>query len=222
MTASRTYNGSSDLAQLTLAVLSAMPMTFAAWVYPTAGASAAGHIMGIYASASAHCWRLLINQSTTNLLTCNTTGATATTPASTVNTVTNSAWNHAACVFTSATSRKVVLNGDLANAGTDTTNSGTPTGLNRTTFGRRDNVSPNNVQFLLGNLGPCAIWSASLTDDELVALAKGDNPRSIRPASLVLCTPFPGSQSPLFDLYGNHLTLTGTSASVLGPPMALR
>ena len=83
---------------------------------------------------------------------------------------------------TSATLREAILNGDLANKGTDTV-SKTPPGINRISFGRRDDSSGGND--FEGAVFWSALWNVALDDAEIVAIAAGAPPPLIRPSALM-------------------------------------
>jgi len=100
--------------------------------------------------------------------------------ANTTSGFTANVWHHACGVWASATSRVAYLNG--GSKGTDTT-SCTPTSLDRIGLGNTAQSSP--VRLLAGLLAEVGIWNAALTDDEVVALAKGFSPECIRPQNLV-------------------------------------
>lgn len=102
--------------------------------------------------------------------------ATGTRTASTVNTLTSNVPFHVVAVATSATDRKIVLNGDLANAGTNTTST-TPTNINRISFGLKDDT---DAGFSLdGSVYGAAMWNGALSDTHIVTLANGAWPESI-------------------------------------------
>lgn len=111
-----------------------------------------------------------------------------------------------------------MVSGDSANAGTSSTNSGTTSGPNRTSIGVRDISTP--AGFYNGLLAQCAIWNLILTDEEILALALGWSPTKIRTSALVFFTPFLTTTT-IVDWYGNHLAVTGGTASLDGPPVAL-
>jgi hypothetical protein len=92
-------------------------------------------------------------------------------------------WNHAAGVFTSATSRTAYLN--AGNAATNTI-SRTPT-VNELNIG----VINNNglVNYMRGLIAEVGIWNAALTAAEIASLAKGMTCDKVRPESLVFYAP---------------------------------
>jgi hypothetical protein len=74
-----------------------------------------------------------------------------------------------------------------------------------------------------GTIADCAIWNVILTDAEVLALANGARPSTIRPLSLVGWWPLDGLQSPEPDLSGfvNNMTLTNSPAAAAGPPLMM-
>jgi len=116
------------------------------------------------------------------------------------------AWEHAAAVFASNTSRAAYLNG--GNKGTATL-SATPAGLNEAFVG-------NDIfnDYHDGAIADAAIWAAALDDFEVAALALGVSPLLIRPSALVAYWPLVGMTSPEIDLIGRReLTITGATAA---------
>jgi Concanavalin A-like lectin/glucanases superfamily len=71
-----------------------------------------------------------------------------------------------------------------------------------------------------GALADFAIWNVVLSAAEILALANGARPGTVRPKSLVAWLPLGGFQSPEPDLSGNAFngTLTGTNPA-FGPPL---
>lgn len=58
----------------------------------------------------------------------------------------------------------------------------------------RVGLRANNVNPLNGSAGPVSMWSAKLSDDEMLALSKGVSPHRIRPHSLLAHWPIWGHQ----------------------------
>lgn len=124
--------------------------------------------------------------------------------------------------------RDVILNGDLANKGTDVV-SKTVVGANRLAFGKQDNTVNNNP--FTGPIWYAAIWNVGLVDAECAALAKGAWPGLIRRSALVGFWPAfgrDGSTGTIRDQTGRApLTVTAGALSALatrryGPPPARR
>ena len=74
-----------------------------------------------------------------------------------------------------------------------------------------------------GNLAEIAMWSVTLTDAEIAALATGVRPNRVRPAAVVGYWPLWGVSSPEPDVSGNGYTLTlvGSPPQANHAPVAL-
>lgn len=198
--------GSSDYGENTSAVLTAMPITIAAWVKPES-VSLNHYILSLGVNAGNSAFNLKIDNDDTVRAQSTLSGASV--AAATSTTVTAGTWCHAAAVFASATSRSAYLNG--GGKGTNTT-SNTPAGINRTTLGCRWDTSRSN--FFDGLIAEAAIWSAALADDDIAALAKGVSPLLVRPEVIEAYWPLIGNYSPEIDLVGGFsFTLSGTATA---------
>lgn len=112
-------------------------------------------------------------------------------------------WHHGCAVFTSATSRASYIDG--GSKGTNTT-SNTPAGLDVISIGIRGGAT--KVLPVLGLVAEAAIWSAALTDAEVLSAARGVSPLQIRPQSIVFYAPLIRG---LQDVRaGLTITMTGT------------
>jgi hypothetical protein len=119
-------------------------------------------------------------------------------------------WHHAAAVFLSTTSRSAYLDG--GGKGTNTTAVAEPA-YDRTGIGRLMDSTPSNG-FMGGIIWP-AIWNVALTDAEIVRLADGVHPATVRPENLILWD-FQGKDVER-DLLGYYpLTRSGTRPG-MGP-----
>jgi hypothetical protein len=129
---------------------------------------------------------------------------------------TSGVWYHACCTYDSTNGLKTYLNG--VSDGTAAANGALQTGSNPFMIGYDSNFSP--ARDFNGSLADAAHWSAALSTSEVVALAAGARPSTIRPLSLLGWWPLGGVQSPEPDLSGNknNGTLTGT-APAFGPPI---
>jgi hypothetical protein len=116
-------------------------------------------------------------------------------------------WQHACAVFGATNSRSVYLNG--GGKATDTTTA-TPSGISYTQVG---GFSDGTTDFdgMNGRIAEAAIWTAALTDAEVLSLARGFSPKLVRPDALVNYWPLIGRHSPELDIVGGRpLTITGT------------
>jgi Concanavalin A-like lectin/glucanases superfamily len=142
------------------------------------------------------------------------------------NSVTTGAWQHFALVCASASSRRVILNGDWANsAWTDEAN--TPS-VSRISLG----VLWFNTDFynyLEGLLAHAAWWNTDLSQAQIEGLAgtfsggtqsgSGDNPLAVQNANLVSYWPLAGDASPEPDEKGsNDLTLYNSPTNGASDP----
>jgi hypothetical protein len=160
------------------------PSTVAAWFYPSSPATNAD-ILTIVNASSDSIWIGL-----------------ALSPAAA--SYTNNAWNHAAVVLTSSTSRTVYLNG--GNSATDTTAQNWPSGAQRFAIGALLRIS--QTQFFEGRIGEVSWWNVALSTDEIAALAAGAHPLSVRRASIINYWPLYGVSSPEPDISGALQTQT--------------
>lgn len=127
------------------------------------------------------------------------------------------AWNHAAGVAASTTSRVAYLNGSAGTTDTDTAI--TPSGWDTTTLaGFR--VGSSTFGPLNGRIAEAAVWNVALTAAEILSLSKGFCPLLVRRSALVAYWPLIGRMaSPEQDRRGNfHLTVNGTMAQAEHPP----
>lgn len=142
--------------------------------------------------------------------------------ASIVTGLTAGVWGHAAAVYTSVASRTAYVNGT---AGTPETSSQATLTFDTIQIGADYYVGgPVANDFFDGDLAEAGIWSVALDAAEIAALAKGFDPRLIRPQSLVAYWPIHGNNSPELDRWKNgyDLTLTGTPAKADSPRLYLR
>lgn len=125
----------------------------------------------------------------------------------TANGFTDNAWSTLVGVWTSATERKVVLDGDFANQASSTTSITWPVAssrvigigfLNRTT----------DADLSDADIAECAIWNVALTDAEITSYSRGMSPMLIRPSALVFHAP----------LIREVQELRGTTLSSAGSP----
>jgi len=94
-------------------------------------------------------------------------------------------WYHAVGVYAATNSRAIYLNG--GNKGTNTATR-IPVNLDTTTIGARLN-SGSVTNYHSGMLAEVAIYNTALTDDEAAILAKGVSPLAVRPGNLVFYVP---------------------------------
>lgn len=120
-------------------------------------------------------------------------------------------WHHACAVFSAATSRAAYLDG--GNKGTDTGNVVIGATYDRTSIGRRGDSTPD--AYMSGHIAGAAVWNAALSDDEAAILAKGYSPLFVKPENLVAYWPLVRG---LNDRVGGYtLTASGTTVSAHPP-----
>lgn len=201
----RALNGSEAMSNTGGAAATAVPLTLACWFWAASGTmSGSKRLVNLKASASSHHFGIYID----NRVYARTFGGSdADATSSNGSAPSEQAWHHACGVFAASNDRRAYLNG--GNKGTNAT-SQTPSGLNQTHVGTFDGSS----SAWNGRLAEAAVWSAALTDEEVLSLARGVSPLLIRPDSLASYWPLVGRDGPEIDVKGGrNLTLTGTSAA---------
>ncbi len=113
-------------------------------------------------------------------------------------------WHHAAAVFVSKAERHAYIDG--GSKGSNTTDGNACTNHDRTCIGAFRDSTPSI--WMDGAIAEAAIWNVALTDAEVAALARGINPRYMRPGSLQLYLPIWGNDSPEYDLSVNRRPFT--------------
>lgn len=200
-------DGSSGWLGLSFSPIGSLPFTMSAWFKPDSN-TVDGVAVCLANSTGSERYSMRVNGSVAG----DPIGAesrSAANAASTANTSTGystGAWQHAAAVYASDSSRTAYLNG--AGAVTDTTTIAFST-INRLAIGARlaTNVAGT---FLDGGIADVALWNVALSADEIAALAKGISPLLIRPAALAFYAPLVRQ---LINLKGAAaLSLTGTGA----------
>lgn len=129
---------------------------------------------------------------------------------STLGGVTDSIWQHACAVFTSASDRKVYVNG--GGMVQKTTDIGLPAGMDLFRVGEFASG------FFDGDIAEVAMWSAALDADEVAALAAGVSPLLVRPDALVDYWVLDGVNSPEPGYCGlSDLTLVNAPTAARHP-----
>ena len=171
-------------------------------------AALVGTIMSIHATTNNGWYRMvLVGSAAPKELRANAASNNATQSNSTKTAWVVNTWHHAAAVFASTTSRTIYLDGVAGTTDTTSIAAATP---GETGIGFY-NPSTGNAQFMSGLIGEAAVWSASLDQGEITALAAGMSPRMVRPGALAAYWPLLGVFSPEIDVRASQgLTLTGT------------
>lgn len=163
-------------------------------------------------------FRVLFDSADGGALRCVAVQSGTGTSAATTNTVAASTPFVAVYRANSSTSREAILNGDLANKGTDTS-SKVPAGIDRLSFGRKDDTSASSS--FEGVVYYSALWNVALSDAEVLALAKYAPAPLIRPQALQSWWPMFGRSdgSTIRDSLGRvPLTLSGGSDATSAAP----
>lgn len=163
------------------AAASAMPLTMAAWAYPTTTGTARV-IIALDSSAGFSAFLLALSAS--NQVFTNASAGTGNFVTS-ANAVNTNAWCHACGVFSSTASREVFTDGASTATSTSSFTAPSPNG---TKVGARLQNGVIGSQYT-GFIAEVGIWSAALTASEVAALARGVSCDQVRPQSLVFYAP---------------------------------
>ncbi len=215
----RTGWSTSDFLRYAGGVLTATPLTIAAWAKMPNTPGGAAVITGLFTSGSASNRNRFSLQLSNGLLVAATGDASTSVGATTSSSYSLTDWFHGCAVFASATSRAAYLNG--GGKGTNAT-SITPSGINRTSVGVGDGSSADQA-LTGGTIAEVTYWSAALTDAEVAALANGIWPFMVRPDAIVAHFPLVGRYSPEINLKSNAavLSIQGTLAQAPHPRIVM-
>ncbi len=180
------FDGTNDYMEATSAVLTAGPLTFAAWInVDTTGA--AQRILSISSTTGNDRWSLLVGA--TNVITMQVGGSGTFGTVSTTNTVTAGTWYHVAGSWnTTANQPQQVWIDGVKSGPTNSNRTPVAGNLNRTLLGSTY-ITSALAQYLNGRIAEAAIWDVVLSDAEVSSLAKGFRSDLIRPASLKFYLP---------------------------------
>lgn len=197
--------------------ITAVPLSIAAWVYPTT-------------TVGNRCIAIILDSAgaavTRNQFQIGVGGALATASvgdgsgrvqaSSSPTSFTANTWNHVCGTFTSATARLAYLNGT---AGSNAANSRVPTGINRTSIGVADNAAIGEAFDSGGRIAELTFWNIVLSATDVAALAKGIHPFLIHPEAIVSYFPLVGAYSPEINLKSNTNieTMQGTLTKDVHP-----
>ncbi len=218
----RLYNGTNMRSFTNGTPVTAAPLTLAIWCYPTS-LSGLRCMLDINQESGAGLENFSIGiDGNTDTAWCEA-GDGAETYVNSTTTLALNTWFHVAGVYASATSRTVYLNG--GGSATSTVDR-TPDGVSQINVGvyGRGNDGTGNFNFFAGRLAWASIWDVALSETEVIALAGGVLPLTIRPTNLVYCAPLFGDDSPEPDWnptggtrYALNLINSPTQAN--GPPV---
>lgn len=208
----RSFNGSSDILEISSTPVTASPLSISCWFYPLSTAADRSLITVYDGNISVDSFGLGLN--TSDQVQAGVAASGSTSLAATTATVSTNNWYHAGGVFASSTSRSAYLNG--ANKATNT-ESRTPSGVDRIAVGAINLTVIGFYSGFNGYIGEGAIWNVALTDDEMAILGKGFSPLFVRPASVVCYWNFIRT---LQDTIGGY-DLSATGSAVVAHPPAI-
>lgn len=194
------FNGTTEIITATVPAL-AFPFTIGAMFNQTVVSGARGIVsFGVSGGGS----RQDISITGTNLRALSADGGGTSTADTTLPTA--GIWNHGCGVFSAANSRSIYLNG-----GAKVTNTVSRSfTINRMIIGASQGVAGAG-EFFNGSLAEVGIWTAALTDEEVLSLSRGCSPLLVRPQNLLYYIPLVRG---IIDIRsGLSMTPTGTSVS---------
>lgn len=168
----RSFDGNGSL-RLAFSAVTTFPLTLVCWIYSTDLTGANTGIALTDTAGAVNYFGLHVHTDGTARCTVNaTTSINVDGPAATLST---GNWGHLAYVNASATSHITYLDGV---AGTEVTTSKEPAGVDRVSLARLD--SSTDTLPLIGRLFWPALYAAALSASDVLQLAKGASPRTIR------------------------------------------
>jgi hypothetical protein len=172
----RTFNGTSQSIECATPITGA-PFTMSCWFRPTSNAGVALLSIGINGGTDRFQMSCIANSTpvTAAAVQSGTTGQSVASGTAALDT-----WHHGAAVFTSSTSRIAYFNGT---AGAENTTSAAPSGVALFNIAARWFTALGG--FFPGSIAEVVMWNAALSASEIASLAKGFNPRLIRPQNCV-------------------------------------
>lgn len=197
--------GSSEFFRATSVPVTETPLTVACW-FNISSVAASRPLVCIEDSTGNNGWRLLGQTDRTLRFATRSGGNTSAADAAA--TFFTNEWSHACGVTSSATSRKIYLDGNFY--GSNTTSRTPAASVTRTTIG-----SNMTSDFMTGQIAEVGIWNIDLTDQEVSALGQGVSPSLIRPQSLVLYMPLMRN---VVELKQGRVFTTGGSPNVTDHP----
>ena len=173
--------GSSQYLSRSSAFVTAYPLSFFAWVYPT-DATAIYRGMTIAATSGVSYLQLALRGDLSgDPVETYVDDGSAPTPTASVSGFTANAWNCVGCVHLNATSHTVYCNGSSA---TSTTSKAFPT-ASQFSIARGFYAGTAYYDSATSRWAYAALWNAALDAQECAALAARYHPRMVRPSSLV-------------------------------------
>jgi hypothetical protein len=205
---SRSFTGGANqYLNLASAPITAVPLTMAAWIKPTAGYTSGERTMVTIGTSGSNDQNWSIG----------TTLTTGTVYARSRNsgqadalggTPTAGVWSHVAGVIAANNDRRVYLNGTR---GTDDASTRAVSGVNAV---RASGFMTNSSGRYNGLMAHIAFWDTVLSDSEVTSLAGGTDPRDIERSHLINYWTLTGNVSPETPTIGTgDLVVTGTTYS---------
>lgn len=190
-----------------------LPLTIAGW-FNLASAGINQVLIDIANAASFNnAYRLALDTSNIPVMTTQVTALAFSSAVATAGFSGTGTWAHCCGIVASTTDRRSFFNG--ANKGTNAV-SRSPSAPTAICIG--DRVTNPATSTLDGLAAEVAIWSAALTDDEVLQLGRGMSPLLIRPESLFSYWPVYGNNDPEENVIAPlGLTNTGTTKSADHP-----
>ena len=190
------------------APVTAVPVTIAAFFYPTASGNGAIGYLGVATSQD----RLQLTYRNSGTIQAYAQGGGSFPSIETNTTTPLNTWAHACAVFSSNSSRSIFLNGGNSQTSTAATFSqGAFTSAN--IFARTAASSVGT--FFQGSIAEFGIWNAALTAEEIASLAKGMTCDKVRPQNLVFYAPLVRD---LIDQKGGRVITNNNGATVANHP----
>lgn len=174
-------NGTNQYLSKATAILSAFPISMAAWVYFTSAAGGACPFSLTNAAATNDLLTWTDFADTPNAFAAEFKKTTAFTAYnSSLAPIPMNTWIHVAAVFSNTTTQISYVNGVNSTA----TNTSTTIGA-MTATGIGASPSTGNSVWWPGLLASIAFWNVALVDGDVASLAAGFSPRKIRPSGLI-------------------------------------
>lgn len=184
----RTNNASNSNFLSAPSVIGALPVSMSCWYNGASGATSALVTLSAIGSNGSQL-RLWLNLAAGGKYEAvSVTSGSTFAQATSTGTVSVGTWQHVGAVFASTTDRRVFLDGSKD---TDST-SNDPDAASWDTIGIGILRGGSDLSAMNGDLAEVAMWDIALSDNDMVALASGLSPLSIRPDGLVHYWPLHG------------------------------
>lgn len=186
------FDGIDDYVQTVGPALYAPPITLSCWfnvdVVPTAArclcALSETTVGGAGGTTANHSVMLLATSN--NFVTARASVNNGNNSSTTTNQWTAGTWSHALGLFATSSNRIPCLDGVI---GTNSAGTRAAINLDCVLVGRNSGGTYSGNLPLNGKVAEVAVWTATLTESEIVALSKGAKPTSIRPTDLAFYLP---------------------------------